>query len=491
MATISKTLSKDEVNGKKQILIRVYLSKQQRPRLKSNVFINPYYFKNGEIIIPRKSKRSPEEDQEAIFAKQELENYIEKVFAIISCAERNFQEANGSWIKEAIEAESLGYVKVKNGKCSLKDLHNVMLPPSITTINAKGKQARYGQKKTLYSYFEHYCTARNISLKRKSSYLLLGRAIFRYEQYMKIVEKIDNYFFNFDTVTINEINDFKEFFRNEHVIKQKFPDAYAQIEQNQKECFPMRHTHSTDYNYAIRSENYIVNILKKMRAVFRWLNEDLRITKNDPFKGMSIGVEKETAHPVFITIEERNKLADLEIEDKELGIQRDIFIFQCLIGCRFSDLITLTPDNIFNGVLEYLPGKTRHQVRPPQPRIPLGKRALELVKKYENVDTKGRLFPFRSIGTYNSAIKEAFKLAGITRKVFVLDPKIGEEVLVPINEVASSHMARRTFVGNAYKIVKDPSIISSMSGHAPYSRSFARYRDIDDDMRKEIIDKIN
>ena len=30
------------------------------------------------------------------------------------------------------------------------------------------------------------------------------------------------------------------------------------------------------------------------------------------------------------------------------------------------------------------------------------------------------------------------------------------EVKVPINEIASSHMARRTFIGNIYKLVKDP-----------------------------------
>lgn len=47
-------------------------------------------------------------------------------------------------------------------------------------------------------------------------------------------------------------------------------------------------------------------------------------------------------------------------------------------------------------------------------------------------------------------------------------------------------MARRTFVGNLYKKVKDPNLVGKLSGHKEGSRAFARYRDIDDDMIKEM-----
>ena len=51
-----------------------------------------------------------------------------------------------------------------------------------------------------------------------------------------------------------------------------------------------------------------------------------------------------------------------------------------------------------------------------------------------------------------------------------------------INEIASSHMARRTFIGNIYKLVKDPNLVSALTGHAEGSRAFTRYRTIDIDM---------
>jgi hypothetical protein len=48
-------------------------------------------------------------------------------------------------------------------------------------------------------------------------------------------------------------------------------------------------------------------------------------------------------------------------------------------------------------------------------------------------------------------------------------------------------MARRSFIGNIYKKVKDPNLVASLSGHKEGSKAFARYRTIDDEMKKELI----
>ena len=62
--------------------------------------------------------------------------------------------------------------------------------------------------------------------------------------------------------------------------------------------------------------------------------------------------------------------------------------------------------------------------------------------------------------------------------------------LVPIDTVASSHLARRTFIGNAYFKVSDPNLIGKMSGHVDGSRAFKRYRNIEDETLKSVIDLI-
>lgn len=46
-----------------------------------------------------------------------------------------------------------------------------------------------------------------------------------------------------------------------------------------------------------------------------------------------------------------------------------------------------------------------------------------------------------------------------------LKTKEGNPVKKPLYEVASSHRARRTFIGNIYKKVKDPNLIGALSGH--------------------------
>ena len=103
----------------------------------------------------------------------------------------------------------------------------------------------------------------------------------------------------------------------------------------------------------------------------------------------------------------------------------------------------------------------------------------------------GRLFPFITAQKYNIAIKKIFKLAGITRNVIIRNPKTGENELVPIDTVASSHLARRTFIGNAYFKVSDPNIIGKMSGHVDGSRAFKRYRNIEDETLWDLVNKMN
>lgn len=151
--------------------------------------------------------------------------------------------------------------------------------------------------------------------------------------------------------------------------------------------------------------------------------------------------------------------------------------------------MNLTEDNITNGILVYMPHKTKDEGKAFLARVPLSKQALALLAKYEGKDKKGRIMPFIAEQNYNDAIKEILKICKIKRKVPVRNPKTGDEEMKPLYEVASSHMARRTFVGNAYKVVQDPNLIGRMSGHVEGSKAFARYRDIDDAMLEDVINK--
>ena len=58
-------------------------------------------------------------------------------------------------------------------------------------------------------------------------------------------------------------------------------------------------------------------------------------------------------------------------------------------------------------------------------------------------------------------------------------------------EIASSHLARRTFVGNLYRQVKDPNLVGALSGHKEGSKAFALYRTIYYEMKKELVNLLS
>lgn len=104
----------------------------------------------------------------------------------------------------------------------------------------------------------------------------------------------------------------------------------------------------------------------------------------------------------------------------------------------WASLIKMTKANLINGAIEYIPRKTK-EGRPLTVRVPLNAIAQEIVVRYNNCEC------------------------------YTKSP-------------------RRTFVGNLYKQVKDPNLVGSLSGHKEGSKAFARYREIDDEMKKELVD---
>jgi integrase len=324
-----------------------------------------------------------------------------------------------------------------------------------------------GHKKTeetFFTLYDDFIESLDISDLRRRHYQVVKRQLERYEKY--IHRKLDIHTFNDD-----HLRHFKEFLYNEHKFALSNPRLYESSDNREK---PKE-----------RSENTISGILKKIRTFFNYLNKEGK-TSNKPFENFEIGTAK-YGTPIYITMEERNQIADFNFSfNRKLGVQRDIFIFQCLTGCRVGDLIHLKKNNVQNKVLTYIPSKTISK-NPKTVQVPLSKQAMMLVDKYSDLPGD-KLFSFISPEKYNDAIKDIFTLAKIKRIVTWYNPKtkVGEQR--HINEIASSHLARRTFIGNLYSQVQDPNLIGSMTGHVEGSKAFVRYRDIDIATKRDLID---
>lgn len=227
--------------------------------------------------------------------------------------------------------------------------------------------------------------------------------------------------------------------------------------------------------------------MSAVRAYWLWCI-DMGYTQNNPFRKYTVGSQK-YGTPYYLTAEERDLLYKTDLSaNKEVALARDIFIFQCYIGCRISDLMSFTNDNIVkseNGVaVQYIPSKTKEE-NPRVVKVYLAPTAIEVLERNKGKSAT-ELFPFISTGKLNDLIRVAMKHAGIIRVVTIVNPVTKQSEQHPICDVTSSHMDRRTFIGNLYKKVKGPNLVGKLSGHCEGSKAFARYRDIDDDMIKEM-----
>lgn len=231
-----------------------------------------------------------------------------------------------------------------------------------------------------------------------------------------------------------------------------------------------------------RGHNTMCSVVSRVRTVVRYAAGRLG------FEAAPIASRGELyGTPFFLSACELLALARADMSSEpRLSAQRDIFVFQCLTGLRLSDLRRLRPDSVCGGVLEYVAQKTRN-ARPEAVRVPLHPLALAIVRRLSPLASGGRMLPCVAPARYNRYIRTALELSGITRVVTVLDPLTLCEQHRRICDVASSHIARRTFIGNLYRTAKDPCLVSSMSGHKDGSKSFARYRSIDDSLKADLI----
>jgi integrase len=331
----------------------------------------------------------------------------------------------------------------------------------------------------LFDIFDEFILKHNVSDIRKRDLKGVKKNLERFELFMQC-DVSKNYKITLENFTSDVLFKFDYFIKNEHLLYEKYPVIYTTM----NERYSQKSTKKNIYIPHQRGQNTLSSMYSKIRAFIHWSIKQGITTKN-PFEKFTVPSEV-YGTPYYITIEERNILYHKDLsKHKELETQRDIFIFQCLIGCRVGDLLKMKKTDIIDGAIQYVAHKTKFKA-PLTIRVPLNSIALEILNRYKNTEGDA-LLPFVSIHKYNSAIKEAFIEAGLNRNVTILNPKTGIEEKKPLFKVASSHLARRCFIGNLYKQVKDPNLIGKLSGHSENSRAFARYRDIDEDMKISLV----
>ncbi len=370
------------------------------------------------------------------------------------------------------------------------------------TIGDALQPARTYERKhpTMLARIHEYRETHDGTASTRAGILDFERKITRYQAYRREIDGEADFTLFVERLTLEDMNDFRDYLVNEHLLREEHPQFYEQFKTR------------GNYRHKAISNTTIVNTMNMYCMFLHWCKK-MRYTDSDLYKlyGCKSPVYGD---PFYLTIEERNTLYDADLSQQpHLALVRDIFVFHCFIGCRVGDLYRLTRDNIKEGFLEYMPQKTK-KCQAKIIRVPLHEKAKTILTRYlekapddarnvgnvpkrkgrqprEPKDLSNRLLPFLPIARYNAGIKELLKHCGIDRMVTLLDTHGLVTVQKPLYEVATSHTARKTFVGNLYKQVPDPNLIASMSGHVEGSRAFARYRSIDDEMKRKLVEMIN
>lgn len=153
----------------------------------------------------------------------------------------------------------------------------------------------------------------------------------------------------------------------------------------------------------------------------------------------------------------------MPVEKPSLFRVKDIFLFACYTGLRYSDIANLRYANVTDGHIAVTPRKTGVCIR-----IPLNDCSRAILKKYMRPDCKGAdtIFPCPTLQKMNSHLKTLCRLAGITSEITLLsyhgENRIQETVCKC--DMMSTHAGRRTFISLAIAYGVPPQVVLKMTG---------------------------
>ena len=179
----------------------------------------------------------------------------------------------------------------------------------------------------------------------------------------------------------------------------------------------------SSFEYFLQLKGYHINtIAKHMKHLKRHINvainKDYMEMQKYAFRKYKIKmVENKHTH---LSPEELEKLENLSLTGRHGKLQKtlDAFLFCCYAGLRYSDFISLTPDNIVELYQEtwliYKSVKTNVEVRLPLYLLFEGK-GIKLLKKYQH--NLADFFHLRDNSNVNKNLIIIARLAGLSKRI--------------------------------------------------------------------------
>ena len=193
---------------------------------------------------------------------------------------------------------------------------------------------------------------------------------------------------------------------------------------------------------------------------------------------------------IFLTWEELNKLREFEIPAAKQALDRvrDVFLFQCFTGLRYSDVFNLRRSDIKGDHIEVTTVKTSDSLI-----IELNNHSKAILDKYKDVAFEDdKVLPVITNQKMNDYLKELAELAGIDEPIRQTYYKGNERIdeVTPKYALLGTHAGRRTFICNALALGIPPQVVMKWTGHSDY-KAMKPYIDIADDIKANAMSKFN
>ncbi|MDT3386314.1 MAG: site-specific integrase [Bacteroidota bacterium] len=220
-----------------------------------------------------------------------------------------------------------------------------------------------------------------------------------------------------------------------------------------------------------------------LRWFLRWCYEK-GYHANRTFEYYKPKLKNASKRVVFLTAEELTTIETMKIPAKQvaLGPIRDIFLFTCYTGLRYSDACNLTWDDIHNGKIEIVTVKTSDRII-----IEINSKAQAILDKYADVHLPDKkVLPVISNQKMNKHLHLLCRLAGIDEPIKTTHYEGNKRIdkVQPKYELIGTHCGRRTFICTALAKGIPPSVVMKWTGHSDY-KAMKPYIDIADEVKSE------
>ena len=193
---------------------------------------------------------------------------------------------------------------------------------------------------------------------------------------------------------------------------------------------------------------------------------------------------------IFLTNDELNKLKTVEIPHNKQYLERvrDVFLFCCFSGLRYSDVYNLKRSDVKPDHIEITTVKTADSLI-----IELNNHSKAILEKYKDIHFEDhKALPVISNQKMNVYLKELGELAEINdpvRETFYKGSK-RIDIVTPKYALLGTHAGIRTFICNALALGIPAQVVMKWTGHSDY-KAMKPYIDIADNIKANAMSRFN